>query len=215
MSLARRVSGLAIPSLNPIRLRGVPAGRGGLEKPSMRHSGCITPRVCRVRSRSACSTVSVLPALSCTLRSPPHCAGSRSSLGKVRIAVSPAGLRAASPYRSSNREAPTPTVIVSPSGTTVGPSTPESAGGAPIPSGGGVPPAVRKRARSVSVASRPASSARLAAVTVKAVTMVRRAGLARMPGWCGPWNGTAGSTPAQPSPASPGPPGADSAAPAA
>ncbi len=133
----------------------------------------------------------------------------------VRIAVSPAGLRLARPYRSSNREAPTPTVIVSPSGTTLGPSTPESAGGAPIPSGGGVPPAVRKRARAVSVANRPASSARPAAVTVKATTMVRRAGLARMPGWCRPWNGTAGSRPTQPSAASPGGLAADRVAPAA
>ena len=41
-------------------------------------------------------------------------------------------------------------MTVRPSGATVGPSTPESDGGSPMPSGGGVPPAVRNRARSVS-----------------------------------------------------------------
>jgi hypothetical protein len=37
ITAAASTSGLAMPSLNPSRLRGVPAGRGGLAKPSMRH----------------------------------------------------------------------------------------------------------------------------------------------------------------------------------
>ena len=107
----------------------------------------MAPRVCRVMSRSACSTVSLCPALSWTTRSPPTCAGSSSSSGNVRIGVSLPGLPAASPYRSSNRVEPTPTVTVSPSGTTFGPSVPESDGGAPMPTGAGGPPVVRNRAR--------------------------------------------------------------------
>ena len=72
-----------MPSMKPMRFRGVvPAGRAGLANPSIRHSTCMPPRVCWAMSRSACRTVSWLPALSCRLRSPPHCAGSRRVVGE-------------------------------------------------------------------------------------------------------------------------------------
>ena len=63
------------------------------------------------------------------------------------------------------------------------------------PAGVGIPPAVRKRERSVSVWSRSASSPRFPAVTSKASAMVCRCGGGRMPAWYTPWNGTAGSSP--------------------
>ena len=64
-----------------------------------------------------------------------------------------------------------------------------------MPTGGGVPPAVRNRARSVIVRSRSVSSARPSAVTLNETTTVCRCGWGRMPAWCRPWNGTAGSRP--------------------
>ena len=91
------VSGLDVPSLNPIRLRGVPEGRGGELNPSIRQRTCIPPLVFLVMSRNACSTVSVFGAAISSSRSPWHQAGSRSSLGNVRIAVSLAGFLLASP----------------------------------------------------------------------------------------------------------------------
>ena len=91
---------------------------------------------------------------------------------------------------------PTPTVTVRPSGTTDGPSTPESDGGAPMPTGGGVPPAVRNLARSVIVRNRSVSSARPSAVALNEITAVWRCDCGRMPAWYLPWNGTGGSTPA-------------------
>ena len=170
--------------MNPIRFRGtVPAGLAGEENPSIRQLICMPPRVFFAMSRSAWITVSALPADSCRIRSPPHCAGSRSSLGNDVIGVRCAGRAAASPYRSSNNVEPTPNVTVSPSGTTVGPRTPESDGGPSIPTGGGVPPAVRNRARSVTVWNRPASSARFAAVAPNETTAVARDGAGRMPAW--------------------------------
>ncbi len=58
-----------------------------------------------------------------------------------------------------------------------------------------MPPAVRKRARSVTVWSNAVSEALSAAVTSKDTTAVAREGGGRMPAWCLPWNGTAGSCP--------------------
>src|SRR6185312_4035437 len=196
MSRAEATEGFAIPSMNPSRFRGtVPAGRAGEANPSIRQLICMPPRVFLAMSRSACSTVSIDPALSWTIRSPPHCAGSRLSLGNDVIVVSRAGRADASPYRSSNSVAPTPSVTVSPSGSTVGPSTPESDGGPLMPTGGGVPPAVRNLARSVSVWNRSVSEAWSSAVTSNETTAVTGVGPGRMPAWCLPWNGTAGSRP--------------------
>ncbi len=146
----------------------------------------MPPRVCRVTSRRACSTVSVLSALNCTLRSPWHQAAFRSSSGKDGMAVSRRGLRSVRPYRSSKSEAPTPTVTVSASAGRVGPRVPESAGGAVIPDSRGLPPAVRKRARSVNVRSSSVSSARFSAVASKDTNAVARRGGVRMPAWCRP-----------------------------
>lgn len=139
--------------------------------------------------------MSVLPAESWMLRSPPHWAGSRSSLGNGSMGVRRAGLREPRPNRSSNREAPTPTMTVSPSGTTVAPRIPESDGGPVAPAGTGVPPEVRKRERVVRVRSRSVSSPRFSEVMSKASTMLCRCGGGRMPAWCTPWNGTAGNRP--------------------
>jgi hypothetical protein len=84
--------------MNPIRFRGtVPAGRAGDVKPSIRQLTCMPPRVFLAMSRSAWITVSALPADSCRIRSPPHWAGSRSSLGNAVIGTSRAGRTAASP----------------------------------------------------------------------------------------------------------------------
>ena len=47
-----------MPSLKPSRFRGTPVGRGTLTKPSMRHRGCMAPRVYLVMSRRAWMTVS-------------------------------------------------------------------------------------------------------------------------------------------------------------
>ncbi len=185
-----------MPSMNPIRLRGtVPDGRAGEQKPSIRQFACMPPRVLLAMSRSACTTVSGLPALSCRIRSPPHWAGSRLSFGNDGIGTRCAGRRDASPYRSSNSVEPTPNVTVSPFGVTVGPSTPESDGGPPMPTTGGVPPAVRNRARSVTVWNSSTRSARLCAVALNDTTAVAVDGLGRMPAWYLPWNGTAGSSP--------------------
>ena len=82
---------------------------------------------------------------------------------------------------------------VSPSAGTVGPSVPLSDGGAPVPRLAGVPPAVRNRARSVSVRS---SSRELAPVLGDDVERDEAGGRRRRghdPGLVAPWNGTAGS----------------------
>ena len=116
-------------------------------------------------------------------------------MGNGLIAVRCAGLRSARPKRPSNNEAPTPTVTVRPSGTTVGPRIPESEGGAPAPVGVGIPPVARKRERSVRVWSRLSTSLRFPAVTSKASTRVCRCGGGKMPVWYVPSNGTGGSRP--------------------
>ena len=137
--------------MKPIRLRGVPDGRGGEPKASTRQRGCIA-RGCGGAGRAgACSTVSGCGAAIISIRSPWHRSGSRSSSGKVPIVVSRRGCLPCSPNRSSNRLAPTDTVTVSPSAGSSGPSTPESDGGLAMPTSGGRPPVQRKRARSVSV----------------------------------------------------------------
>ena len=70
---------------------------------------------------------------------------------------------------------------MSPSGITAGPSVPESGAGPPMPAGGGVPPAVRNRARSVTVLKSSASSAFVAAVELKEMTAVAAFGSGRIP----------------------------------
>ncbi len=64
-----------------------------------------------------------------------------------------------------------------------------------MPTGGGVPPAVRNLARSVTVWNRSVSEARSVAVTSNDTTAVAGVGAGRMPAWYLPWNGTAGSRP--------------------
>src|SRR6185437_4989561 len=83
--------------------------------------------------------------------------------------------------------------MVSPSAGTTGPRTSLSAGGWLIPRLGGVPPAVRNRARVVTVCSRSASDALPSAVESKAATQVAAClpdgpGV-RMPDWNAAWNG--------------------------
>ncbi len=86
-------------------------------------------------------------------------------------------------------------MTVSPSGTTEGPSVPESDGGAPMPVGAGGPPVVRNRARVVSACIRSVSSPRPSAVALNETTVVAGCGSGRIPAWYRPWNGTAGSRP--------------------
>ncbi len=88
-------------------------------------------------------------------------------MGNVRIGVRWSGRRSASPNRPSNSDAPTPTVTVSESEGTVGPTMPLSDGGAVLPRSTGTPPAVRNRARSVMVRSSSARPARSGAITSK------------------------------------------------
>jgi hypothetical protein len=74
-------------------------------------------------------TVSRESAQICRDRSP--CIGDAAviwSSGNTGIGTRCAGLRDASPYRASNSDAPDPTVTVSPSAGTTGPSVPLSAG---------------------------------------------------------------------------------------
>src|SRR3546814_19657470 len=72
-------------------------------------------------------------------RSPWHSAASSASFGYDGISRRWRGLNSARPYRSSNSGAPTDTVMVRLSGSTNGPSTPESAGGSFGSSFGAVP----------------------------------------------------------------------------
>ena len=109
-------------------------------------------------------------------------------------ASAPDGSACATRARSARRTAgcPTPTVIVSPSAGTTGPSVPLSDGGAPVPRLRGTPPAVRNRARSVSVRSSSPSARRSAAVTSNTAKQAAGGGGETIPAWCRPWNGTAG-----------------------
>ena len=125
--------------------------------------------------------------------SPPHRFGLRSSFGNEVIAVRCFGFRSAIPKRPSNSVEPNPTVTVSPSAGTSGPSVPLSDGGSTGPGSAGMPPWVRKRARAVSVFSRSISSPRPAAVTLNETKQAAGGGGLTIPACHGPWNGIAGS----------------------
>jgi hypothetical protein len=190
-------AGFAVPSLNPSRFREVPAGRGGELYPSIFQRGAMPPRVCLVMSLIAWWIVSGWLAHSWTSRSPCSQAGSSASFGKTRIGVSFSGLRLARPYLPSNRLDPTDSVTVSPSAGTLGPSTSVSDGGWPTPRSGGVPPAVRNRARLVSARSSSVSPVWPPAMQSKAATQVNACLAAgpgvRIPACRAPWNGYDGS----------------------
>ena len=110
--------------------------------------------------------------------------------GSASIGRSCFGLRSASPYRSSNSDAPTPTVIVRWLGAGSGPRIRLSAGGS---SGS----RVRRRpaARSASAppssapATCPASVRRSAATTSNAATIACAGAGVVMPAWCRPRTG--------------------------
>src|ERR1700733_3862026 len=105
--------------------------------------------------------VSGWSAPSCTSRSPGSPAGSGESSGNTRIDVSRSGLTAPSPYRSSNRLAPTDTVTVSPSAGTPGPSTSLSNGGGPTPGAGAGAPGLLHAMEREATADQPKISVRV------------------------------------------------------
>ncbi len=186
MADAWDVSGFAIPSMKPIKLRGVPAGRGGLLKPSICQRGCIAPRVCFVMSRKACKTVSASFAQIWTLKSPWHRAVSRLSLGKLSIVINVAGLEEIRPKRSSNKLAPMPNMKATERDGTLGPRIPLSSAGAAGPSFWGKPPLYKSRIRLVSARSRSRSSARVSAMTSNATIAVYGVGSLSTASWCSP-----------------------------
>src|SRR4051794_3437063 len=98
---------LLVPSLKPIRLRGVLFG-GPPRVPARCHRWVTGP----VRCVSTFSALSRLSAHIWTARSPPERAGSSWSPKKGGSGLSEAGFFVARPYLSSNRPGPKPNVIV-------------------------------------------------------------------------------------------------------
>ena len=107
---------LAVPSLNPIRLRGVSWLRLVLEvrpKPSWDQRIATVPRPIRARLRTAWKATWGSSAQACTQRSPPLSSAFSSSAGSGGIWRSAAGRLAARPRpRLSNRPGPKPKVTV-------------------------------------------------------------------------------------------------------
>ena len=142
-------------------------------------------------SRRAWSTVSLLPAHSWSIRSPPIHSGARPSLGNGCMAVSRMGRRAASPKRSSKRVDDTPRVTVRRVGGDVG--SERAAVGRRARRArrtGGTPPAVRNRARRGDgpQQARP-GSARSSAVTSRATKAAAGGAGVRIPAWWRPVEG--------------------------
>ena len=108
---------LLVPSLKPIRLRGVvwPAPVADARpKPSWDHLSTAVPRAALTMLRIAWNTTCGSSAQAWMHRSPSEIAGFiTASPGMVPNGVSSAGILAASPNRSSNRLGPKPTVMVS------------------------------------------------------------------------------------------------------
>ena len=113
---------LAVPSLNPNRLRGVGSPLAVTEllpKPIWDHLTVALPKAMRTRLRTACTATWASSAQAWMQMSPPLSAGSMASPGKCGRSVSVAGFWSAMPNRSTpfavrNKVGPNPTVIVSP-----------------------------------------------------------------------------------------------------
>ena len=108
---------LLVPSLKPIRLRGVvcPAPVADARpNPSCDQRSTAVPRAARTRLRTAWNTTCGSSAQAWMHRSPPLISSRiTASPGMVPSGFSAAGSWSASPNRSSNSEAPKPTVMVS------------------------------------------------------------------------------------------------------
>ncbi len=165
-----------VPSLSPIRLRGVSCSRVVVEvrpKPSCDHFSTTDPRPIRARLRTAWKATCGSSEHACTQRSPPEIAGSIASAGNGPNWRSDAGRCRARPNRStpsrSNSPGPKPKVIVSRLGRWPI-ASPVSSGGSNGSSlrGPAGSPAVIRAAASVQARSTSTSSARLVVVTSKA-----------------------------------------------
>jgi hypothetical protein len=194
-----------VPSLNPIRLRGVSWALSVLDvrpKPDCDHRRSTTLRPMRVRLRMAWKhTCGSLPQ-ACTATSPSLREGSSSSPAKAGMATSGAGLRAAtrngSPGRSNN-DAPNPNVTVSDEGPRSS-ASPVSSGGASwsvlsVPTGR---PAVMRREARVHSCSMPTSSSRSSVSTSYDANRSRDCAGVTIPAWCSPGKGTIGVSAAAP-----------------
>ncbi len=111
---------LAVPSLNPNRLRVVICAVEVDEvrpKPSWDHLTVAVPKAMRARLRTACTATCGSSAHACMQRSPPERAGESLSFGKSGSSVNDGGRRAAMPNRStpsavSNSVGPKPIVML-------------------------------------------------------------------------------------------------------
>jgi hypothetical protein len=108
---------LFVPSLKPIRLRGV-RGPASVDdfcaKPSCDHLSTADPWAARIMLRIACSTTRGSSAHAWMHTSPSETAGFIvSSPGIAPSGLNSAGIRPASPNRGSNKLGPNPTVMVS------------------------------------------------------------------------------------------------------
>ena len=104
-----------MPSLKPMRLRGVSCARLVDEvrpKPSCDQRTVTAPRPMRARLRTAWKATCGSSAHACTQRSPPLRARSSSSPGSAGRSRSGAGRWPASPKRSSKSDGPSPKVTV-------------------------------------------------------------------------------------------------------
>ena len=107
---------LRVPSLKPIRLRGVACAVDVDDvrpKPSCDQRITAVPRARRAKLRMTWKATCGSFAHACTHRSPPERSGCSASPGSAGNFSSAAGRCAARPNRSSNRDGPKPTVTVS------------------------------------------------------------------------------------------------------
>ena len=167
---------LLVPSLKPIRLRGVVCATSVLDvrpKPICDHRSTAVPRAMRARLRIAWKHTLGSFEHACTARSPSLRAGSIVSPANSGMSTSASGRCDAMPNRSTpslvNSVAPKPNVIVSDDGPSPT-ASPVSSGGASwsvlsLPTGS---PAVMRRAARVHSRSRSITSSRSAGGEVEA-----------------------------------------------
>src|SRR6185437_4829130 len=204
---------LRVPSLKPIRLRGVCCCAPVAEvrpKPSCVHRVTTVPRPSRARLRTAWNATWGSLAQAWMPMSPPERAGSSISPGSAGRSAKAAGRRAASPKRPSNSDGPNPTVTVKCPGSSPT-ASPVSAGGisSACESPGTIAPTVIAAAAAVHVFSMSTRPSRRSVVTSNAAKASRSWMSVVIPAWWAPWKGTVcfGATaalvaqPASPTPA--------------
>ena len=189
---------LLVPSLKPIRLRGVTCALSVLDvrpKPDCDQRSTTLPRPMRVRLRIAWNATCGSLAHACTTRSPPLRAGSISSPAKTGRSTSASGRCACSPKRStpsrSKSVAPNPNVTVSDAALrpSLSPVSSGGASGSVLSSPTGRPAVMRRAARVHSRSMSTRSFLSLVVTSNDAMSNLSCAGVT-MPAWCGPWNGT-------------------------